>query len=261
MNDFSNFKMSDLIELGSILRRLGTNAKSMEEAARRIVNCLNDNLTTRSTETGKAFALVRFFKTHPFGTLDPELRESAKSILKDHSVSSEMKCLTLLASAGENPNWNSRKNSAGHKAIPLPNEEFVIQFPMISQLVNQFGLKVSDVLRPNPKMILELEQKTYNVFHVSDALGSPIIPAQKTFVEPYGIKSVLGFGSVLPSGDIFAVIMFSKIHISHEIADLFKSLALSVKMAVMPFSAGVIFENQTQSANASEQDFQQRITG
>ncbi|MBF0547275.1 MAG: hypothetical protein HQM08_22735 [Candidatus Riflebacteria bacterium] len=238
--------MSSMIELGFVIRQIGNGAKSMEEVAQRIVSCLNDYLISGSDVPDKAFALIRFFKTHPFGTLEPELRESAKAFLKGYLESPEMKCLTLLATVGENPVWNSRKNSEGHKAIPLPNEEVVVQFPMISQLVNQFGLKVSQVLKPNPDLILELEKKTYNVFHVSDALGCPIIPAQKNFVEPYGIKSVLGFGSMLPSGDIFAIIMFAKVKVTHEIAEQFKTLALSVKMAILPFVEGAIFEKQAQ---------------
>ena len=57
-----------------------------------------------------------------------------------------MQCLTLMATVGENPEWNSRKNSAGHKAIPLPSAEFVAQIPMIAQLIGQFGLDPSMVV-------------------------------------------------------------------------------------------------------------------
>ena len=55
-----------------------------------------------------------------------------------------------------------------------------------------------------------MEPKTYNVFHVPEAFDNPLIPAQEDFVLPYRIKSVLGFGGLLPSGDIFAVILFLK---------------------------------------------------
>ena len=147
----------------------------------------------------------------------------------------EMKCLTLLATVGENPEWNSRRTSKGHKAIPLPSEQTVHQIPMIRNLIAQLGLSIGMVIKPDPKLLLDTEQKTYNVFYVPDALGSPDIPAQQEFVVPCGIKSVLGFGGVFPSGDIFAIIMFVRVPITEEVADLFKTLALNIKIAVLPF--------------------------
>jgi hypothetical protein len=83
-------------------------------------------------------------------------------------------------------------------------------------------------------------QKTYNVFLVQEALGSPYIPAQQEFVVPYGIKSVMGFGGMLPLLDIFVIIMFLKASISREVADLFKNLSLNVKLAVLPFENVVL---------------------
>jgi hypothetical protein len=54
-------------------------------------------------------------------------------------------------------------------------------------------------------------------------------------VIPHGIRSVLGFGGVLPSGDLFAMILFSRVRIPREIAELFKTLSLNVKVALLPF--------------------------
>ena len=68
-----------------------------------------------------------------------------------------------------------------------------------------------------------------------EAKGSPFVPAQEEFVIPFGIESVLGFGGVLPSKELFTVILFSKQKISRETAELFKSLALSLKLALLPF--------------------------
>ena len=112
---------------------------------------------------------------------------------------------------------------------------------MISQLIRQFGLDVGKVLEPDEKFLLDYEQKTYNVFHVPHALGSPIIPAQQEFVIPHGICSVLGFGGMLPSGDLFATILFSKIAISREKAEMFKPLALSVKVALLDIAGEAVF--------------------
>jgi hypothetical protein len=83
--------------------------------------------------------------------------------------------------------------------------------------------------------------KAFNVFYVPEALGSPYIPAQKEFVIPYQVQSVLGFGGVLPSGELFAVILFSKVSIPLETADRFKWLSAYVRIAVESFGKENVF--------------------
>ena len=46
---------------------------------------------------------------------------------------------------------------------------------------------------------------------------------------------------MLPSGDLFAVVLFSRTPISRETATLFQTVALSVKLAVLPFAWGPVF--------------------
>jgi hypothetical protein len=243
MYDPAQFTLSNMIDCASALRGLGKGAQSMEEAAGRIVRYLHDILVDQETGA-KACALVRFYKTHAYGELDPELRAFAGGLLGGQPEMPAMKCLVLLATAGHTPEWNSRAHSAGHKAIPLPSEQVIAQIPMISRLIQQFGVEVRTVLEPDPTLIMELEQKTYNVFHVPEALGSPYVPAQEGFVVPFGIKSVLGFGGMLPSGDLFAIILFAQVTIPRETGELFKTLALSAKMAVLPFVGKAIFASK-----------------
>lgn len=240
MYDLSNFKMTHMTKCSAAMRHMGEGAKNMEEVANRIVHYCYNQLIDRQTGE-KACALVRFYKTHPYGELDEELQKFARSLLGDYPESPKIKCLTLLATVGGKPEWNSRKNSVGHKSIPLPSEQAVVRIPMISQLIRQLGLEIRDVVEQKPDLLVKLEQKTYNVFHVSEAVGSSFIPAQKEFVIPFGIKSVLGFGGMLPSGDLFVIIMFSKVRISHETAELFKTIALSVKIALLPFVYRAVF--------------------
>lgn len=236
--DIANFTIREMTVCGKILRAIGNGAASMEEVAGKIVGHFYDSLIDGRTGS-QACSLVRFYKTHFCENLDPELQGFAKGLMGDNPVMPRMKCLVLLATSGENPQWKSRKISKGHRAIPLPSEEAVRQAPMISNLIRQMGLDVSVVVRPDPKLLLDIEQKTFNVFYVPEALGSPYIPAQKDFVIPYGIKSVIGFGGLLPAGDMFAVIIFFKVAISPEVAELFKPLSLNVKMAVLPFEKAV----------------------
>jgi len=240
MFDFATFKMSEMIECGSVIRQLGLGVHSMEEAAGRIVRYLYDHFGNKQTGA-RACALVRFYKTCPYGGLDDELKPFARSLFGGVEVFPETKCLTLLATTGDKPEWNSRKTSVGHKAIPLASASVISQAPMISQLIVQFGLDIADVVKPEATIMLELEQRTFNVFHVEEAAGSPFVPAQQNFVVPFGIKSVLGFGGMLPDGNLVAIIMFSKVHVPREKTDMFKTLSLSAKLAVLPFTDGTIF--------------------
>src|SRR5215210_2573661 len=126
--------------------------------------------------------------------------------------------------------------SRGHKAVPLPSPEIVEKAPMISQLIKELGLELSYVLQPTPDIVKELAGKKHGVFHVEHALGSPYIPAQQEFVVRFGIKSVLGFGGMLASGDLFAVILFATVRVPSSTAERFKSLALDVKSAFSRFN-------------------------
>jgi hypothetical protein len=58
-------------------------------------------------------------------------------------------------------------------------------------------------------------------------------------VERYGIRSVLGFGGSLPTGDLFAIILFSKVAIPEASADRFKTVALDVKSGFFKFKEAV----------------------
>ena len=240
MPNIADFTLKDMVEFSAALRQMGSGAASMEEVADKIVHYLYENLVDKKTGE-KSCVLVRLFKTHPYGELDEDLQEFARIVLKTSPESPVMKCLVLLASAGTQPKWNSRKQSRGHKAIPLPSEHFVRAFPMIRQLIQQMGLEVNTVLQPDPAVVMDLAQRTFNVFLISEAAGSVYVPAQKDFVIPFGVRSVIGFGGILPSGNLFVIIMFSKVPIPRQTADMFKSMALSVKVAILPFVGKTLF--------------------
>jgi hypothetical protein len=93
-------------------------------------------------------------------------------------------------------------------------------------------------------VLIDDQQQTYNVFFVPEAEGSPFVPAQANFVVPFGIRSVLGFGGMLPSGNLFAVIIFSKVAVPRNAANLFATIALSLRLALLRFDRRFIFEEQ-----------------
>lgn len=229
MRSIASFDVDDVRECSDALRTLGTGADTMEEAAGRIARYLYGELA--SQDGGRALALARVYKTHPYATLPADLQAFAAEIVGEQPAP-DVRCLTLLGTAGDLPDWNDRHASRGHKAIPLVSEEVVHRLPMVAGLITQLGLEISHVIRPDPAAAAELSQRTYDVFHVADAVGSPAIPAQD-FVEAHGIRSGLGFGGMLYTGDFYAVVLFSKEPITIEMARLLKILSLAVRVPLL----------------------------
>jgi len=240
MFDLERFSLADMTRCGIALRRLGADAGSMEGAAARVAQMLYRELAMAEA-AAPACALVRTFVTLPYAELEPDLQSFAKRVVPDVQSNPQMKCLTLLATAGDESAWNSRRQSVGHQALPLASEESISRSPMIAQLIRQLGVEVGALLQPHHGMLLDEAQHTFNVFHVPEALGSPYIPAQTEFVRPYGIRSVIGFGGLLPPGELFATILFTKTPVSREVAELFRTLALNVKVALLPYSGVRVF--------------------
>lgn len=229
--DVSHFEIAAMLRCGRAIREATRGAATFEDAASAIVRLLYH--ACQDPTTGEhSCALVRFYKTHDYSELTPSLQDFAASLLEGAAPRPEMKTLTLLATAGDHPAWNDRRRSSGHQAIPLASEDMVRQAPMIAGLLDQFGLSARDVIQAPAELIPGREGKTYNVFHVERAAGSPFIPAQADFVARHGIASVVGFGGILRSGHLFATILFSRRPIPRSSADRFRALAVDVKAAL-----------------------------
>jgi len=113
---------------------------------------------------------------------------------------------------------------------------------MIAQLIKEFGFALSAIIEPQTEVVKDLAGKKQGIFHVETALGSPYIPAQQEFVARFNIKSVLGFGGVLPNGDLAAVILFTTVPVPSSVAERFKTLALDVRSSFSKFTEANVFE-------------------
>jgi hypothetical protein len=234
MHNLEHFNLGDMAICTGAIRRLGTSSNSFEDLARNIVDYFYEHLV-RNNSNDSACALVRLFRTRPYGNLSPELKSCADAAFQADLCFPLMKCLVLEASRGELPDWNGVAGSKNHRAIPLPSEELVKQMPMISKLIEDFGLRVKDLFDSPADILIGRSEEDYNIFHIPDAVGSAYIPAQEGFVIPHGVKSVIGFGGKMTSGNIFAVVLFSKVKISEDITQMFRCLALATNLAAMRF--------------------------
>ena len=237
MYSLASFSISDMTECASELCKLGGGASSAQDVAQRIASYLYRQLG--NDQTGQQdCVLVRCFLTRAYGELDPQSQDCARRALACGLGSVHMKCLTLFGTAGERPEWNERGRSRHYRSIPLTGNQSVAQFPMVSQLLQQLGVARTSTTQSESDLFVDCAEQTCNVFYVPEAKGSPFVPAQEEFVIPFGIESVLGFGGVLPSKEFFSVVLFSKQKISREAAELFKPLAMSIKLALLPFDGG-----------------------
>lgn len=235
-------RFKDAVELGRTSRDICKVAATHVAVAERLSAHLYQTL--RGPEGSPACALVRVFETQPFDRLPLDRQQFAAKLLGPTKPFPGLRCLTLLGSSGDEPDWNFPERSRGHYAIPLPDLGMIERAPMIARLLSELGIAAEHVVRsssaPNP-FVLDEGRRSFNVFHVEDAPGSAFIPAQKTFVDTCGIRSVVGMGGLLPDGELFAVILFSRVRIPRETAVLFRMLALSVKLAFLPFASSQVF--------------------
>jgi PAS domain S-box-containing protein len=222
-----------MTECGVALRALGPSAADLHEVAQDLSRFLYQHLCDRYTGRPQC-VLVRCFLTREYGSLSEADRHIASQVLRRRPRSNAMKCLTLMGTAGQEAAWNDRECSHRYRAIPLVSEQFVSQFPMFAQLLRQFGVNMEPVVKPGSDLVMDWEERTHNVFFVPDAVKSPFVPVQEEFVLRYGVRSVVGFGGILPSGHLFAVILFANVPIRADTADQFRTIALSAKLALLP---------------------------
>ena len=234
MYDLTNFSADNLRDTICAFRKIAEEARTLEEATTKICAFLFGALVDGKNGR-KGCVLVRIYKTHPYRRLSPRLQAFARKMLGETPPSPTMKCLTLLGTAGLEPAWNFREQSNGHQAIPLQSVAFIEGAPMFSQLVKQFGIPLPAVVTPDPNLILDLTKKGFNVFYVPQAKGNPYIPAQESFVLPYHVQSVIGFGGILSSGEILAAILFTQIPISKEVAEKFRTMGPALTERSAPF--------------------------
>lgn len=219
--------------MASGLRSAAGGAANMEEAAQGVVGQLFAGLV--DGDGSPACALVRLYVTSRLGELQAPLQELAAAAVPDGmaALTDETRCLTLLATAGREPAWNDRRASEHHQVIALSDEEGVERLPMVAGLLRGLGIEASAVVRPDPRQATVRSGRRYDLFFVPEAAGSPLVP-DGAFVARHGIRSTVGFGGVLPSGELFAVVIFARVALTAAVAELLRSLALTVQALVVP---------------------------
>ncbi|ONI71975.1 protein serine phosphatase [Kribbella sp. ALI-6-A] len=224
--DFGLFGLSDMVRLAAELRTTAESAEGFVPAATAVVRQLRDGFVDGDGES--VLELVRLFSTRRFADLGDELRRIVLEQVQGPAAA-DLRCLTLEATVGREPGLNDPALSRRHRLIPLASTATVAAAPMVSALVSGLGLQAADVVAG------AVGSGRFDVFHVAEAAGSRHVPDQE-FVRRHGIRSVLAFGGALPDGEMFCVVMFARVVIPAEVADLFRAVAVSVRAGLLAHS-------------------------
>ena len=232
------FGLGDVVSLSAQLPGAVSPTGSMEEAAAALVRFLRGAFLDPQSHRPE-LVLARCFLTAPVEALPDELREIAGA-RSTPPPSPDTRCLTLLGTDGDLEQWCDHRRSVSHRVLPLVSKDAVAAAPMVAGLVEQLGLGVERLLDVAEMEAAEKNEENLDVFFVPEAMGSPRVPDQR-FVRAHGVRSVLGFGSVLPGGELFAVVLFSRTPVDAEVAAMFRTVAMAAKLALLPALAAPLF--------------------
>jgi signal transduction histidine kinase len=237
MHDLTKFSVADMLEVGAELRRCCTETSSLETVAQRMVSFLYQDL--RDHHGARACALVRFFVTRPFDSIPTDCRRFAHRVSDDSGGNI---CLCVLAGAGLEPEWNFSISSSQRVSSGVPFEGRIgLPMPDVSRLMRRFGLDVASG-SVSPADLQDDAPAT--VFHVPETTVREHLP--NDFATSYDIRSILGFGGITGSGDVFAILILTTVPVSGEIAELFEPVALSTRTALTSFQ-GPVFAGDAQT--------------
>jgi PAS domain S-box-containing protein len=227
--------LSDVVSCGASLRTISEGSEYLEDVAQSVSEHFFELLRDRHTGE-RQVVLARFFKCHLYSELPEELRVFALDVIQGAPIPEDFYCLTLLGTAGVEPEWNSRLNSVHHKAVPLIGETHLTKRPMLAELFAGLGW------RADGRGLVPTD-RTCDIFLVKDAQGHCPIPVRETFVIPYSIKSVISFGGALGAQELFCVVLFTNAEVEKQSAEMFRSLGLCAQLGVIPLQ-GRVFRGQ-----------------
>lgn len=156
----------------------------------------------------RSLVLSRVYLSLAFASLDAGAQEFARAKFGLSPAPGD-RFLALMGTCGDDPAWNDRTKSSGHRAIPL-NRHTVTAVPMLARCFQQIGFDLDIVISPGTGLHQEGVSRAFGLFHVENAPGSPFIPAQDDFVRPRGVRSVVGCGTMLPDGAVSVWIGFCR---------------------------------------------------
>jgi hypothetical protein len=182
-------------------------ATSLEEAAQALATALY-------TQFAESTILTRIYVTVPFAALPPMTRAFVEGLPgAAAALTGTTPVLSLAGTQGQKVEWNDRRKSKQHRAIPLISAEFVDGTPMIARLLRELGVPLDWIDSHDARRLVTSIGSTAGLFYVEDAVravddrGRKVIPAVN-FVFANDVKSVFGTGGAYAGGQTLVVVVF-----------------------------------------------------
>src|SRR5262245_41987728 len=198
-------------------------ATSLEEAAQALAKALY-------VQFAESAILTRVYVTVPFAVLPPPTRAHVQALPgAAAALTGTTPVLSLIGTQGQKADWNDRRKSRQHGAIPLISAEFVDGIPMIARLLRELGVPLDWMDSHDARRLVSTIGSTAGLFYVeyavrsSDDRGRKVIPAVD-FVFAYHVKSVFGTGGVYSSGQMLVVVVFCRDPVARVTAQMFLPL-------------------------------------
>lgn len=236
--DESGWSWAQILDCCIRVRNAPTEAGSLAEVATTIVRELRGAFPTGSDQS--AFVLARLFTAERLEDLPERLQQLAANRSAE-PLAPGTRCLTLLGTDGDLVEWQSPATSRAHQVIPLPSRDSLSRAPTVAALVRELGMDAAALLDEVDAADFDRVGTHSDVFYVADAPGVERLIPDQDLVAEHGVRSVVGFGGLLPAGRMFAVVLFSRMAITAEAADMFRTVAMSVKLALLPFCSSPVF--------------------
>jgi serine phosphatase RsbU (regulator of sigma subunit) len=119
----------------------------------------------------------------------------------------------------------------------LESPDTVRNDPLLAALVRELGLDADTFVSGKSDGNSTAE---FGTFHIEDASDASRLPFQE-FVAAQDIRSVVGFGGVQPTGNVFAVALYARVPIHAEAAEMLRIIGVSVKLALLPYVTEPMF--------------------
>lgn len=138
--------------------------------------------------------------------------------------------LVLVASAGEAAQWADAVCSGRSGGVPMTRPQFVTQFPMLADLLDQVRLAA----KTGEGVFLRDRQsvsRRCTVMTVPMAKGHPYLAEYEDFVDRYAIRSVVGCSGVCPDGQGCVTVFWLRASASEDMVECLRLLMEALHLA------------------------------
>ena len=227
--------VDDIVTITHQVRRLTVDdGACMLEIADRVVRHLEQALVDH--EGKPAAAGVHLQLTCLVRELDAWHRQAASSAAHGVSLEESTRCLVLMATAGRGPFVD---RGAGLDVVLPLSHELLADRPMLAGTVASLGVQADAFVRPGLDDLRALQDHRFGVHFVPNLGSVPSLDAASRFhLSAADACSLIACGGTLLGADVFVLTVLTSVPVSAAVADLFSTLAVGVKAALMPYALG-----------------------